>query len=461
MLVQVGVSHRHTPIQVRERVALTEDGLRTLLGRLLQQPSVMEACVLSTCNRMEIYAFGPAPSPGSSNATQMALTGALRELGGHEISSYLQVRNDREAIAHLFRVASSLESMVVGEPQILGQLRQSVLRAKEVGSLGPNLSGIMQAALLAGRRVRRETGIGHGQVSIPSVAMDLAGQIFGELQGKHALLLGAGDMAENAARLVTKAGARLTVCNRSADKGLALARKLGAAFESWDRLGAAISTSDMVIASTASPQPIVTADLVREAMRARRNRSLFLIDIAVPRDVEEAVQELDNVYLYDIDDLSKVVDEGAARRSGEVERAQQFILSELSRFDQRTRERAAVPIIVDLRTRILGTLHGELMRSLATRLKHLGPEDRAALETMLEAATAKVLHRPVTRLKGVAGNPAGLTYEQTLRDLFDLSGEEPRESLDFRAPESAPERAATADFPTATAESSARGGERG
>jgi glutamyl-tRNA reductase len=393
------------------------------LRELRESAGLAEALVLSTCNRVEV--FGALPR--SSDAHEDDLTraaGRVRERlaarGGPEVARALATATGPDALRHLFRVASSLDSLVVGEPQILGQLKDAIATATDLGTVGSTLGRALRRALHVGKRVRTETQIGAGQVSISSVAVDLAVQIFGSLEGRRALLVGAGEMAEGAAKLLVKAGAELTVVNRSRERAERLASDVGGKPREWGELNWCLIDADIVITSTSSPAFVVTADAIKTARKARRGRSLFVIDIAVPRDVDPRIGELDGVYLYDIDDLEQIVSESVAGRASEAARASAIVEDEVRAFEHWRAELAMSPVVVGLRARVRATLVSELERSLAGKLKHLGLAEREALLVMVDAATNKLCHRPTTRLRELASEPLGAELAEALGDLFDL-----------------------------------------
>jgi glutamyl-tRNA reductase len=426
MLV-VGLSHQTAPIEIRERLAIPPKEVTTTLQRITALPTVIEAVVLSTCNRVEIYA---APHPDApARDVSHELSAMLGEIGGREVLPHLGSRLGLEAVRHLFRVASSLDSLVIGEPQILGQLKNAIRHATEARSLGPELNLAMRSALSVAKRVRTETAIGEGQVSVPSIAVDLARHIFEDVAGKTALLVGAGEMAESAAKLLARAGARIHVVNRSLDRAERLAEAVGGSPEPWDRLTDMLISADIVVSSTASPIPVITKKMVKSLRRKRRGRSLFLIDIAVPRDVEPTVNDVENVYLYDIDDLSHVVARTLAERKTEAERAESLVAIETRAFEERRSQQAMKPLIVALRERTRAAIDGELERSCRGRLKHLSESDRAALDKMAEAAVNKILHAPTKRLKQLAASPRSQEIAQLLVELFALDQEAPPNSL--------------------------------
>jgi glutamyl-tRNA reductase len=326
-------------------------------------------------------------------------------------------------VLHLFQVAASLDSLVVGEPQILGQLKDAIDLSREAKALGATLGNALHRAVRVGKRVRTETAIGAGQVSVSSVAVDLARQIFGELDRRTSVLVGAGEMAEAAAKLLVKAGGRLVIVNRSPERAQALAAEVGGEPRGWGELERSLVEADIVISSTSSPGYVITPDMLKGVRKARKGRSLFLIDIAVPRDVDPAVNKLDNVFLYDVDDLSQIVAESLSGRAAEAARAAAIAEEEARGFETWTAEQALTPAIVALRERTRGILAAELDRSLHGKLRHLGQAEREALQIMLDAATNKLLHGPVARLRELASDPRAEDYVEAVRDLFDLDAE--------------------------------------
>jgi glutamyl-tRNA reductase len=377
----------------------------------------------STCNRVEVYTAPPrgaANDPSALEAIATRVASALKRRGGAGVEKSLRKETGTHAVRHLFRVASSLDSLVVGEPQILGQLKDAISFANEHHGLGPTLGRAMRRALHVGKRVRTETAIGAGQVSVASVAVDLAGQICGDLRGKQALLVGAGEMAEGAAKLVVKEGASLSIVNRSRERADRLAAEVGGTPRDWAALNWSLIEADIVITSTSSPTHVITLEAMKTAKKARRGRSIFLIDIAVPRDVDPAINKLDGVYLYDVDDLSQIVAESLKGRASEAAKAEAIVETEVKSFESWRAEQAMAPAIVSLRARTRAMLASEVERSLSGKLKHLGEAERQALAIMVDAATNKLCHRPSTRLKELASDPRGFEYAEVLSELFDL-----------------------------------------
>jgi glutamyl-tRNA reductase len=419
VIVVVGLSHKTAPIAIRERLAVGRDELPGLLEKLCKADGVKEAVVLSTCNRVEIFA---APALGQSlDVARSTVMSKLVAMGGEVARAHLHAKDGADAIKHLFRVASSLDSLVVGEPQILGQLKDAIVAAREAKSLGQTLGKAMLRAVRVGKRVRHETAIGAGQVSVSSVSVDLAQEIFGELRGRKAALIGAGEMAEGAARLLAKAGAKIVVLNRSPARANVLAQDVGGEPRTMADLERTLAEVDIAIASTSSPTHVITTDLVKRVRKARRGKSLFLIDIAVPRDIDPAVHDLDGVYLYDVDDLSRIVAESLEGRAAEAVRAEVIIDEETAAFEQWTLERELTPTIAKMFARTRGVLVSELERSLGSRLKHLGAAEKEALAAMIGAATNKLLHGPVSRLRELAGDARADLYVEAVQDLFELA----------------------------------------
>jgi glutamyl-tRNA reductase len=421
VIVVVGLSHKTAPIEVRERLAISRDALPEVLGRLVAHPTVGGAVVLSTCNRVEVYAApkGRGAGPAELRDTAQTVSAVLTGMGGAGVTGHLLRDHGNDAVVHLFRVAASLDSLVVGEPQILGQLKDAIDIAKVTKTLGSTLGNAMHRAVRVGKRVRTETAIGEGQVSVSSVAIDLAREIFGELKGHTALLVGAGEMAEAASKLLVRAGARLIVVNRSPERAAALAADVGGEARPWSDLERSLVDADIVVSSTSSPRYVITTDLVKGARKARKGRSLFLIDIAVPRDVDPAVGELPGVTLLDMDDLRAFAAAGTAARSGEVAGVRTIIEDELERYLGASSAREVAPMIVSLRDRAEAVREAEIERYRA-RLGDLHPSQLEAVEALTHGIIAKLLHEPQVALRDAAGSPRGDRLVAALRDLFAL-----------------------------------------
>lgn len=419
MIVVVGLSHQSAPIAVREKVALDDDSAIRVCRHLIDSGAAREAFVVSTCNRVEIFAVPP-----SSGDSQACVAGCRAELEQRDpaAAAALYVHTDLGAVRHLLRVASSLDSLVVGEPQILGQLRQGFERSRAAGTLGPVLHRVFGRAVRSARQVRTTTAIGAGQVSVPSIAGELAKQIFGALVGHRALLIGSGEMGQSVARLMVDAGASVAVLGRDRDRILPLAAELGAEAHALDELPALLSGADIVVSGTSAPHAVVHAEMVRTVQKKRRHKNLFFIDLAVPRDVEPEVGEIDGVFLYNIDDLSAVADTSARSRAAEAERAARLVDQMVGDFKRWADAEQATPTIKALRARLRHSLELEMQKSLRQRLRDLNEEERRALEKMIEAGINRFLHAPTHKLrKSAAGGELDSgEHAALLGELFEL-----------------------------------------
>jgi glutamyl-tRNA reductase len=400
-LALVGISHRHAPVELRERVALTVKDAGALARELA---SGGECVCLSTCNRTELYAVG-------EDATERSLA-ALRELGGDEVASLTYRLADHAAALHLFRVAAGLDSLVPGEGEILGQVRA----AYEAGSPGALLNRLFHDALHAGKRARSQTSIAESPASVPSAGAALAQQVFGELDGRRVLVIGAGKIGELAAKSLAARGAEIAaVANRSLEHAEGVARLFGANAVSLDAIAGELATADVVVACTSAPGFVLHAADVPD----RKGRPLFLIDLAVPRDLDPALNELDSCYLYDIDDLEAVVDATLAGRRREAERAEAIVAEEAERFRAWQASLDVVPTIASLRARAEAIRTAELGKA-APRLTD---EERRAVESITAQILNKLLHLPTVRMKEAAAAADGVLYADAVRHLFGLEEE--------------------------------------
>ena len=427
MIVVVGLSHRTAPIGVREKLVLEAAGLPDFLRALVQRPEIGEALLVSTCNRVELVAAGRAGF--DSNLDQVAKA-CVDALASHSpgIAPHLYAHVGGTAVRHLFRVAASLDSMVLGEPQILGQVKEAYELARKAGTVGSVLHRTLPRAIRAAKRVRTETAIGSGQVSVPSVAVDLTREIFGDLSGHSALLVGSGEMAEAVARLLKAGGASVVVVGRTLSRAEELASVVGGTARPWSALPESLIEADVVVTSTSAPHFVIDYDMVNAARRARRGKNQFFIDLAVPRDVDPRVETLDGEFLYNIDDLSKVVSDTLSTRSREAASAEAIVGREAEGYDRWADAEQATPTIVQLRTRLTAALEEELSRSFRGRLKHLTPEDRSALMKMAESAVNRLLHQPTIRLRQAAldRGAEGLSLDQlsvAISELFAFDAE--------------------------------------
>src|SRR5438128_3100625 len=414
-LAVVGVNHRTAPLEVRERFAHAAREVPASLERVLAA-GAGGGVLLSTCNRTEFYLA--EPGEGAPDAVWAILSERLGE--GRSASAYGYSRRDRDAVRHLYRVSAGLDAMILGESQIQGQVREAWEISK--GQAGPVLHRRFQSALLVGAPVRSETGLGIGAASAPSAAVALAGKIFNRLAGRSALILGAGDMAELAATCLAAEGVRVTlVANRSYERAQAIAEALGggaralALDEAWEHFGEA----DIVLTSTAAPHAVVTWERVASAIARRGDRPLCILDLAVPRDVEPAVGQLENVFLYDIDDLQAVAAQAAAERRSEIPAAERIVSEEVERFWAWYGGLAVVPALKEVRDRLEQMRAAELERALR-RLAHLSAEDREQIEHLSHALLNKFLHRPTIALEDGARSGRGYGMLESLKKLYDL-----------------------------------------
>jgi glutamyl-tRNA reductase len=411
-LFLVGLSHKSAPIEVREKVALTGEALKGALVSLKGQDGVAEALVVSTCNRVEVFVHAEG-----EEAARGFFTTRSREAGDH-----VYVERGVEAVRHLFRVSASLDSMVVGEQQILGQVKEAYGLASAAQTAGPYLSRLCNRAFATAKRVRTETDIGKGATSMSQVAVELVEKIFGDLAGRAILLVGAGKMGALSAKALAVLGAdRILVTNRSLERGLALAAQVGGLFRSWEELPRLLVEADVVIVSTGAPSYVVTKVGVHEAMRARRSRSLCLIDLAVPRNVDPACADLGEVFAYDVDDMERVVAATQEARRGEALRAEAIVEAEVMAFTRERETRAALPVLSQLRRHAEAIARTEAERTLGHLGGKLDEKGRRSVEAMAQAIVNKLLHGPTARLKEAAASGDG-TLPGAAADLFGIEG---------------------------------------
>ncbi|MDX6513588.1 MAG: glutamyl-tRNA reductase [Gaiellaceae bacterium] len=416
-LVLVGTSHRFAPVELRERVAVATEDARALARGLAETHG--EAVCLSTCNRTELYIASDDAAGAEATATSV-----LRELAGSRaeaLAPTLYRLRDEAAALHLFRVAGGLDSLVPGEGEILGQVRA----AYELGTTGPLLDRTFRQALHVGKKVRTQTAIAESPASVSSAAAALAQQVFGDLRGRRIVLVGAGKVSELAARNLLSRGAEIAVvANRTLDRAAELAARLGAEPVPLERVHDQLASADVVVCSTSATDFVLRRDEVAEALRGRKGRPLLVVDLAVPRDVDPAITELDGCYLYDIDDLEAVVRETLAGRRGEAERAESIASGESERFREWQASLEVVPAIASLRARAEEIRAAELAKAEA-RLGRLTEGERRAVESVTAQIVNKLLHLPTVRMKEAAVSADGVVYAEAVRHLFGL-GEEDR-----------------------------------
>ena len=418
----VGVSHRTTPVELRERLDFSTRGVDRALTALAGSPSHDEAAIVSTCNRVELYVG--CKEVDAARASVERFISEFHGVPSSELAPHLYAKVGHEAVRHLFRVAAGLDSLVVGEPQVLGQVKDAYNVAAQLGCTGTLLNKLFHSAFSAGKRVRSETALSEGAVSVSYAAVALARKIFGNLKGRTVLVLGAGEMGKlTAIHMQAQGIARLVIMSRTSAHAAALAQTIGGSAMPWESLPAALAEADILITATGASAPIVSRDMVAQTMKARRKRPLFIIDIAVPRDVESGAGDLEEVFLYNIDDLQAVVQENLSKRSTEAAQAETIVADEVSRFVAWLNSRGAVPTVVALRQRFEAIRQSELRR-LEPKLAGLGPDARAKVDEVTRLIIEKLLINPTEQLKSLSDADTVAAYSDALNRLFDLSGDE-------------------------------------
>jgi glutamyl-tRNA reductase len=422
-LLVVGLSHRTAPVELRETVDFARQGLEPALEALAAQAIGSEAVVLATCNRAEIYAV--VPDDRGAEALARFMSGYHRVDHGR-IAEHLYTLHGSEAARHLFRVAAGLDSLVVGEPQILGQVKSAFTVASDQRRTGPLTNRLFHSAFGVGKRVRTETGLASGAVSVSYAAIALAKKIFGSLKGLGVLILGAGEMAKlTGVHLQAQDVRQIAIASRTLATSQSLAGHLGGRAVAWDELDSALADADIVIAATGASDPVLTRGRVEAAMRPRQDRPLFIIDIALPRDVEPGVGDLNQVFLYNIDDLQGIVRENLARRGSELTRAEAIVGEEVGKFSAWMQSRGIVPTVVALRQRFDAIRRAELQR-LEPKLSGLTPDARARVDEVTRLIVEKLLLSPTEQLKAANDEPTVTAYAEALNQLFGLSESQSR-----------------------------------
>jgi len=423
-LVVVGLSHHSTPVEVRERFAFTPAEALASLRGLRARGVAREAVLLSTCNRTEYYL--DLASGAAGEAQVMEELAARAGLSVPETAAYSYVLRGRAGVEHLFRVAASLDSLIVGEAQIQGQVREAYERAARAEGgealVGPVLSRLFQAALRVGGRVRSETALGVGAASIPTAAVALARKVFGSLRGRRALVIGTGEMGELALSALRAEGvSRFVVASRTRTRAESLAARVGGEAIGYDELVDALPGTEIVISATAAPHLVLTREIFDRALPGGARRPMLLVDIAIPRDIEPSIEEAGQVFLYDIDDLRQVMDDNLERRRAEVPVAERIVAEGADEFWEWYRSRDAVPLIRELRDRAESVRRAEVEKALR-RLAHLDEADREAVDRLTRALLNKILHQPTVRLREAVNNGGGVAVLHAARYLFELDG---------------------------------------
>jgi glutamyl-tRNA reductase len=417
-VILLGVSHRTAPVELRERLDFSSRDLGAAVEALALRPSAAESVVLSTCNRSEIYVVSHDPARAREEVT--AFLSEYHELPVSDFAPHLFSHDNESAVRHLFRVAAGLDSIVVGEPQILGQVKDAFQAAAQRHRTGPMLSKLFHWSFLVGKRVRSETGLAEGAVSVSFAAVALARKIFGQLNGRRVLVVGAGEISTlTAQHLRTNGVGEILVTSRTPSHADALAASVDGRAVPWGDLAQAVSIADILVTATGSQRPIITRAQVEAVTGRHRRDPLFIIDIAVPRDVEASVGDIEQVFLYNVDDLQTIVQENLSRRGSEVERAEAIVSEELAKFAAWHRSRGAVPTIVALRERFDRIRRSELSR-LDGKLSGLPPDTRARVDEVTRLIVEKLLLEPTEQLKGLPDEETQVAYTEAINRLFRL-----------------------------------------
>ncbi len=418
-IVLVGVNHKTAPVEVRELLAFSEEACAEGLRALVDGEVVSEGLIVSTCNRVEVLTATTSEQIKQSRERITKFLSQSRSLPHDLFRDHSYSHIDDQAVRHIFRVASSLDSMVVGEPQVLGQVRQAYSVALKAGTAGRVLNRLIHQAFRVAKRVRSETGIATHAVSISYMAVELGKKIFGSLKGQSVLLVGAGEMAELSARHLINAGvARVLIANRTEESSARLAKEFGGETVSFERLADYLPDADIVVCSTGAGEYVVTADMARKALNRRRNRPAFFIDISVPRNLDPAIGELPNAFVFDIDDLESVISSNIKEREREAERAELIVDSEVMQFQQSLRVMEIGPSIGALRLKLQDIARSEMIRQ-RNRLGHLTPEQESAVEALLLSTVNKISHPLIDRMRRSFDGGDNESI-QAWRDVFDL-----------------------------------------
>ena len=419
-IVVVGLSHKTAPVEIREKLAVPDSRLGEALTRLCSYQGIKEGMLLSTCNRVEVYAVVEELEPGYSRIQEF-LADAHLSVSSEQLTPHLYWQTGDRAIAHLFRVASSLDSMVVGESQILGQVKDAFEMALTHKTTGLILNKVVKKAISVAKRVRTDTRIAETAVSVSYAAVELAKKIFSDLRDKTVLLVGAGEMAKLAARHFIASGVRhVRVTTRTPQHAVELADRFKGAAVPYEQFRDEMATADIVLVSTGAAHYLVSSDDVQRAVKQRMNRPMFLIDISVPRNIDPAVRHVDNAFLFDIDDLKFRVEQNRDERLQEAEQAEHMVLQEVGVVRQWLQSLEVTPTIVALKTRVEDIKRAEVEKALA-RLAHLPPQERALVETMASTIVNKLIHNTMVTLKSEVTSADGAAFVEAARRFFNLS----------------------------------------
>jgi glutamyl-tRNA reductase len=433
-IVIVGLNHRSAPVEIRERLAFPADTIGHALRGLVERDGISEGVIVSTCNRVEVCALAGEGYRGTQSIKEFL--SSYHGMTLEELSSYLYHHVEEDAVRHLFRVSSSLDSMVLGEPQILGQVKDAYGYACEFRSIGPVLDKFFTKAFSVAKRVRTETRVANSAVSVSYAAVELAKKILGDLADKTVMLIGAGEMCELAARHLLSAGAKgILVTNRTFERAVRLAEEFDGTPVRFEELPVHLKRADIILSSTGAPHFILKREDVEEVIRIRRNRPMFFIDMAVPRDIDPDANQIDNVYVYDIDDLNNVIETNLEERQREAARAEEIVVAEVSSFRRWLEAQQVTPTIVSLRKKFEEIKEAEVAKALSA-LGAQDPRTRKVVESLASSILNKMLHAPIASLKRESDGRSPTEKVAVVREIFDLpegEGGEPAE-----APEGAP-----------------------
>ena len=423
-IVLVGLNHRTAPVEVRERVSFTVEQARRASEELRSKGILEETLVLSTCNRSEVYGVPPETSRECASGLSTFLS-EFHSVRMDVLGTSLYHHYDREAVRHLFRVAAGLDSMMLGEAEILGQVREAYRVAHEQGATGPVLNRLFQGALEVGKRVRAETELATRPMSVASAGVKLAERIFGKLEERSALVLGAGTISEQViAQLRDRGIARLFVMNRSKERADALARQYGGEALQWGEWEKALPVPDVIVSSMSTEEPLLRREMVEQAMQARSNRALFLMDLGLPRNIDATVAKLYNVYVYNIDDLTEIVAQNRHARENEIPKADSIVEEHVGKFLSWQASVELVGLVNELRTRMRDE-RAQFIRSRVEAVRHLTEADRAQLEKLMDEMLESLVLEPAQRLRGEKDLRRKIHNVEALRDLFLSNREKP------------------------------------
>jgi glutamyl-tRNA reductase len=423
-IVLIGLNHRTAPLELREQTAFSAGQARRATAELQERCAMEEAAVLSTCNRSELYGVRrePADTDGALERFLAEFHGISRE----QLNGCLYSRRDLDAVAHLFRVASGLDSMLLGEAEILGQVREAYRVASDGGSTGPVLNRLFQGAIETGRRVRAETELGTRPMSAASAGVKLAERVFGDLAGHSTLVLGAGEAAQQAVEQLRHRGIRnLWIASRRLEHARALAERTGAESIEWSEFPNALVQADILVTSVSAEQPVVLADMLSHAMARRQNRSMFLLDLGVPRNIDTSAAGIYNLYLYDLDDLGEIVEQNRRAREREIPRAEAIIEAQISKFEAWRAGRRTSDLVDELRAR-LDERRRHILDAHAAAFAHLGSQERERIDQLTSQLIEELLRQPADRLRHARTWRQRVQHIETLRDLFGLDSEDDR-----------------------------------